>query len=151
MAPMRAFQSMMVLIAGLGFPRVAGATLGGDAASVAEDARRLGAGRATQPLAIGERHLLALPSGIEVREYLSPDGFVYAVSWRGPRMPDLRALLGASFAQLASPRSRSGSHHRVVMTGADLVFESSGHGRWFTGRAIIPSRTPAPIATSTIE
>ena len=122
------------------------ATLGSDGASVAANQQHLGGARQVQKLAQGERHELRLPSGIVVREYVSAGGAVYAITWSGPRMPDLRELLGSYFAQLARRDSHShGGHHRMTMTGSDLEIRSSGHGRAFTGRAWVPSLVPAGV------
>ncbi len=125
------------------------ATLGGDAASVAANQQNLGATRQIQPLASGQRHELALPSGIVVREYVSSSGAVYAITWRGPRMPNLRELLGPYFAQLSSGSSQGG-HHRMSLTGTDLVVRSSGHGHTFAGRAWVPSLVPPGVALDTL-
>ena len=130
----------------LGGAPAARATLGGDVASIAANERELSGVRHVQKLASGERHDLTLPSGIVVHEYLSAGGVVYAMSWRGPRVPDLRELLGPYFAELGGGAARmSGGHHRMTMTGSDLEIRSTGHGRTFTGRAGVPSLVPAGV------
>lgn len=126
------------------------ATLGGDAASVASNQQHLGATRRVRALPAGECHDLSVPSGPAVHEYLSPAGSVYAVSWKGHGMPDLQELFGAYFSQLATGHRRGG-HHRMTLTGSDLVVETTSHGRVFTGRAWVPSLVPAGVdATSTV-
>jgi hypothetical protein len=143
----RAFVAIGV-VAGccLGAGRTAHATLGGDVASVAVNHQRLGGEIHVQKLASGERHELTLPSGLVVHEYLSPGGAVYAITWHGPRMPDLRELLGPYFAQIsqrdAFPRN---GHHQMMVTGADLVIRSGGHRGSFSGRAWVPSLVPAGV------
>ena len=71
-----------------------------------------------------------------VKEYLSPNGTVFAVSWRGPRPPDLSQLLGSYFAEYqtaaAAPHAQRG--HLLVQT-ENLVVETSGHMRDLRGRA----------------
>jgi hypothetical protein len=132
----------------LGAPEDAHATLGGDVASVASNQERLGGVRHVQMLAAGERHDIELPSGVVVREYVSPSGAVYAITWRGPRMPDLRELFGPYFAALSSRDPRNG-HHRMILTGADLEVRSMGHRNSFAGRAWVPSLVPAGIDIGT--
>jgi hypothetical protein len=123
----------------------AGATLGGDVASIAVNQQRLGAARAVETTATGELHVLRQPSGMVVRQYVG-NGVVYAVAWRGPHMPDLRELLGSYFAQLSSPGAhRRGGHHRMGLAAGDLVVESHGHGRSFAGRAWVTSLVPAGV------
>jgi hypothetical protein len=121
------------------------ATLGADVASVDADVQATTATRVVQKLAVGERHELTLPSGTVVHEYLSPAGAVYAITWRGPRMPDLRTMLGPYFAQLSHARMK-GSHHDATLTGTDFVLRSAGHGNNFSGRAWVPSLVPAGVA-----
>jgi len=136
----------IVLSSCLGAGRDAQATLGGDLASVAANQQHLGGARQIQKLASGERHELQLPSGIVVHEYLSPAGAVYAITWRGPTMPDLRELLGPYFAQLARRDSYPhDGHHRMTMTGSDLEIRASGHRRSFAGRAWVPSLVPPGV------
>ena len=42
-------------------------------------------------------HEIAAPSGVVVREFVSPAGTVFGVAWTGPTMPDLRQVLGPYF------------------------------------------------------
>jgi hypothetical protein len=120
------------------------ATLGSNAASVDANQHALVATRQIVKLPSGERHDLALPSGVIVREYVAPGGAVYAVSWSGPRMPDLHEILGPYFAQLGAHASHGG-HHRMNLAGQDFVVRSSGHGHAFSGRAWVPSLVPAGV------
>jgi uncharacterized protein DUF2844 len=130
----------------LGAPKNARATLGADVASIAANEQRLDGARQVLKLASGERHDLQLRSGIVVHQYVSPGGAVYALTWRGPRMPDLRELLGPYFEQLARRDLRPWSgHHRVSLVGSDLVVHSSGHRGSFAGRAWVPSLVPPGI------
>jgi hypothetical protein len=130
---------------GLGVTRNAHATLGGDVASIAADAQRMVGARRVEKLPSGERHVLELPSGLVVHEYVSATGAVYAVSWSGRTMPDLRELLGPYFAQLSRADAHRGGHHRMSLVGSDLVIRSSGHRGSFSGRAWVPSLVPADV------
>lgn len=130
--------------ASLGLTREARATLGGDVRSVELNEQHLGSIRRVVKLASGERHDLQLPSGMIVHEYVSPGGAVYAITWRGPRMPDLRELLGPYFSRL-SGRDPGSGHHRVNVTVADLVLRSVGHRGSFSGRAWLPPLVPSSV------
>src|ERR1700684_555487 len=100
-------------------PLQAGATLGGDASTTQADQARLKASLRITP---GEKfavHEMTLPTGTVVREYVSPQGQVFAVSWKGPFKPDLRQLMGDYFDRYvqASPNTRGGhSASRVAQT-----------------------------------
>lgn len=133
----------------LGAARTAHATLGGDVASVAGNRQHLGvvADVHVLKLAYGERHELTLPSGLVVHQFVSPTGAVYAVTWRGPRMPNLRELLGPYFTQIdnrdAFPHN---GHHQMTMSGFDLEIRAGGHRGSFSGRAWVPSMVPIGVS-----
>jgi hypothetical protein len=126
--------------------RTAHATLGGDVASIAINHQHLGGEQRVLKLASGERHELQLPSGIVVHQYVSSTGAVYAIAWSGPRMPDLRELLGTYFPKMAQARRLpTGGHTIMVREGDDLVVQSTGHHGRFVGRAWVPSLAPAGV------
>jgi hypothetical protein len=94
-----------------------------------------------------------LDSGTVVREYSDTAGKVFAVSWRGPALPDLRTLLGDKFAVMtaaAGQRARAG-HSQLALAQSDVVLVSSGHMRSFAGHAWIPGALPAGFDTATID
>ncbi|RFP14718.1 MULTISPECIES: DUF2844 domain-containing protein [unclassified Duganella] len=94
-----------------------------------------------------------LDSGTVVREYVNTQGTVFAVSWNGPALPDLRTLLGDKFAVLttaAGKRPKAG-HSQLAVEQSDLVIVSGGHMRAYAGHAWIPSALPAGFDTSIIE
>ncbi len=95
---------------------------------------------------------ISIPSGVTVNEYVSADGTVFAVSWRGPRLPDLSQLLGAYFAeyQTAAAAPRAQRHHLSLRT-KNLVVDSSGHMRDLRGRAYLPALLPAGISADEIQ
>ncbi|TFW17187.1 DUF2844 domain-containing protein [Duganella callida] len=94
-----------------------------------------------------------LDSGTVVREYVDANGVVFAVSWNGPTLPDLRTLLGDKFTVMtsnAAKRPKAG-HSQLAVNQADVVIVSNGHMRAFTGRAWIPGALPAGFDTGTME
>lgn len=94
-----------------------------------------------------------LASGTTVREYVDASGTVFAVSWNGPFLPDLRTLLGDQFTTLtsASARRAKAGHNKVLVQQSDVTIESGGHMRAYNGRAWINSLLPAGFDTSDIE
>ncbi len=94
-----------------------------------------------------------LDSGTVVREYSGADGVVFAVSWNGPTLPDLRTLLGDKFASMTSAAGKrpKAGHSQLAVDQSDVVIVSNGHMRAFAGHAWIPSALPAGFDTSTIE
>jgi hypothetical protein len=94
-----------------------------------------------------------LAGGTTVREYVGTDGVVFAVTWNGPFLPDLRELLGQHFATLRneSARQPKAGRGQIRVAQPDVTIESGGHMRAYTGRAWINSRLPAGFDTDTLE
>lgn len=92
-------------------------------------------------------HEIPTSSGTVVREFVATDGRVFAVVWSGPTVPDLRQLLGENFAAYTAPQaSGPRTHVHRTITRGDLVVQSSGHMRAFSGRAYLASLVPAGVA-----
>jgi hypothetical protein len=142
-----------VAAAALAATAPARAALGGDASSIDTDRVSIkGALTSFRTLKGYGVHEITTPAGGHVQEYLA-GGKVFAVSWQGPVIPDLRQVLGsyyASFAQAAAaPHSGGHRHLRVEQPG--LVVESHGHMRAFYGRAWDPSLLPQNFSVSDIR
>ncbi len=91
-------------------------------------------------------HEITLPSGTLVREYANLDGTVFAVSWSGRFMPNLRQMLGRYFDTYteAVKNRRQDRHHLNVESGA-LIVQAHGHGHAFSGRAFLPAAVPPGV------
>ena len=83
-----------------------------------------------------------LDSGTEVREYANAQGIVFAVSWSGPFLPDLRSLLGSSFAALEQHAAGAGRASAVSIQTPELTLLSGGRMGAFPGRAWLPRHLP---------
>lgn len=129
------------------------AELGGTIASVENDAARL---KGTLRLVAAQaymRHEIRVSTGHVIREYASPDGQVFAVSWEGPTVPDLRQLLGERYFtefQQAAARQRYGRHPLLIETPG-FVFQQTGRLRDFHGRAYLPRSLPSGVDVSAIQ
>jgi len=98
-------------------------------------------------------HQITSPNGAVVSEYISPQGRVFAVSWRAPFIPDLQQLLGSYVTQVqqaaqAETRRRGGP---LVVRANDFVFVSGGHMRAFHGSAYVPSLFPQNVSTEVVR
>lgn len=141
----------------IGYATLAQATLGGDSASVDADRLHMKVARAArQNIPTNGSytvHETTLPSGTLVREYVSNAGVVFAVTWSGPFIPDLRQLLGLHFDTMVARQSaQSNAGHRFYsQREADLVIESGGHQGNFVGRAYLKSAIPAGVNEQEIQ
>jgi hypothetical protein len=133
-------------------PQCARAALGGSADSIESD--RISMKALTRPVSTGalRKQELQLPSGTLVDEYLGSDGLVYAVTWQGPRMPDLQQILGDYFANYQTAAHQPVVRRRLVRVNSpDLVIESSGRMRAFSGRAWVPAMLPSGVTPADIQ
>lgn len=95
---------------------------------------------------------MQLPSGTVLREYAGLDGTVFAVTWSGPFIPNLKETLGnyfAEFSAAAGPAHGSRTHLEVRQAG--LVVESGGHMRAHHGRAYLPQRLPDGVSVGDLQ
>jgi len=97
-------------------------------------------------------HEISSAGGMVVKEYVSPGGTVFGVSWQGPSMPNLSNLLGSYFPQFQQA-AQSSPHRRgpVVLRSDQVVVESGGHMRAFRGRAYVPSLVPSTVSEAVIQ
>jgi hypothetical protein len=138
----RTLLSSIVLAAGVSGPALA--ALGGDVTSIEADRVYLkGAVRVT-PTVDYSVHEIDTSSGV-VQEYVSSSGKVFALSWRGAGIPDLRQMLGGYYGEFAQARNSAPhyNHHQMEIRTPNVVVQSSGHLRTFFGRAWVPALLPA--------
>jgi hypothetical protein len=132
--------------------RPAAASLGDGLVSIQADQLRMDGTLRTSVMPEYVVHEIQSPTGTLVRELASPAGTVFGVSWDGPFLPDLRRLLGTSFAAYVTA-SGAARHGRgpLLLHLPGLVFESTGHPRGFRGRAYIPELVPQGVPAEAIR
>ena len=127
------------------------ATLGQNVSTIDTDQARLHAvaHTATTQSAYSV-HLITMPSGTQVREYVASNGVVFGVAWQGPTLPDLKSMLGTSFdTYVAATATRRGTP--LAVSSSDLVVYSGGHLRAFAGHAYLPQAVPAGIDVGVVQ
>jgi len=137
-------------------PTAALASLGGDTSSIRAD--RVQMQGALRQITGGNAftvHEMQSASGIVVREYVSTAGTVFGVTWQGATFPNLRQLLGPHFIRfqqevdrLVRARKRRGP---LNVDLGDVIVQSSGHPRSFTGRAYMPGLVPQGVGIDAIR
>lgn len=131
------------------------ATLGQPATSVTADQARM-KGQIRHHSGAGYRvDDITTPAGTLIKEFISPANIVFAVSWRGPAMPNLAQTLGATYFGMLKTseqheRARLG-HHHVQLRSARLVVHAGGHMRFFYGIAYVPSLLPPNVSVSDLH
>ena len=136
-------------------PFQAWAVLGGDTSSVHSDVARM---KGTLRVHQDESyivHEIKADTGTVVREYVSPTGTVFAVSWAGAFVPDMQQLLGAYFQQYsAAVKARKASYvgrRPINIQEPGLVVQAGGHMRAYSGRVYIPRLVPEGVKAEDIR
>ena len=128
------------------------AALGGDVASVLSDSEDLKATHSITPFVAYDLHESDATHGMRLREYVDRGGTVFAVTWHGPRAPDLNKLLGAHAAAYhAAVHPRVANHHLVSVDDAGLVVTVLRLPRGWSGAALLPTAVPAGVGRDEIR
>jgi hypothetical protein len=98
-------------------------------------------------------HTITGADGTVVKEFVSPDGKVFGISWQAPNMPNMNQLLGANMTEieqsLQGRRGRRGGP--LVVQTPKLVFVSGGHMRFYMGHAYVPSLVPTNVSVEVVR
>lgn len=81
-------------------------------------------------------------AGNLITEYVSTNGVVFALTWRGMFKPDLHQLLGHYFSTYLAVEAGSIGRQAQVVNQDSVVVVSEGRLRNFHGKAYIPSLIP---------
>ena len=80
------------------------------------------------------------------------DGKVFAVTWNGPFIPNLKQSLGSYFAEFsAAAPAAHGTRKHLLVRLPDLVVESAGHMRAHHGVAYLPQALPSGVSVGDLQ
>lgn len=145
---MRVSVSILLLLAAA--PAFGG--LGGAATPIVTDRSDMVVVRRAVPARSYSVQEIKTGDGTVVREYVSAEGKVFGVAWNGPIMPDLKQLFGDYFPTFQSEaQARGPARGPLKINRSDLVIQSGGHMRAFSGRAYLPQLLPAGVTAAEIE
>jgi len=84
--------------------------------------------------------------GTTINEYSTSNGRIFAYAWQGPTMPDLSRLLGPYAQRYRDNATQQlnalGNLHASRVEQSDVVVESGGLMRSYSGRAWLPATLP---------
>ena len=129
------------------------AGLGEGVAAVARDHAALrGRTLTVTPMQAYDRHESTTAAGIRIHEYVSRAGTVFAVTFDGPSIPDLKVLLGTQYgAYVVATSSRRVNHKVLSIHTPDLVMQVVKLPRGFSGEAHVPGLVPAGVNRSELR
>jgi hypothetical protein len=142
----------MALALTLSFP-LARAGLGDPAASVLRDHAALrGTALKHTPAAAFDVHEITTEHGIEVREYVNRQGTVFATTWSGPALPDLKIVLGTRYPLYAAGVQALPASHKVFsMSTEGIVLRVVKLPRGFAGSAHVPALLPPGMSVEDLR
>ena len=146
---------MGIVLLMLALPIPALAALGGDVTSVQADQAQLKSTLKTTAAEAYTTHELTAPGKTVIKEYVSPEGKVFAITWSGLFIPSMQQLLGTyfdRFAQVAKAQREGHPGHRPVsIQQPDFVFQNGGHMRAYVGRAYVPAMVPQGVNVDALQ
>jgi hypothetical protein len=156
MRPRIAGPALLLILIGIDLMCAAPARagLGSDAAQVLADGAEMHGVVQSVPGQQYDIQEITAETGTRVREYLNRGGLVFAVSWSGPVVPDLRHLLGShydAYANALSALNQRGLRRSLRIASGELVVESGGHMRAYSGRAYLPALIPPGVPLSELR
>jgi hypothetical protein len=127
------------------------ATLGEYEGSVTLDQQYI-RGEDRQEVRQGYRlHQITAPDGSFVREYVTPEGKIFGVSWQGRSLPNLQQLLGSYMTNLQQAQKQTVPRRSLVVRTDTFVFVSVGHLGTFQGHAYVPSLIPNNLRPEVVQ
>lgn len=132
-------------------PLPAFAALGGDLRSIGVDRESVhGLLRSTSSQRY-ELHEITTSGGSVIHEYMTLQGRIFAVTWRGPFPPNLQQLFGSYYQQfqaaaLAATQLHGSTHRLLSIAQRDLVVREFVHMRSYNGKAYVPSLIPPAVS-----
>lgn len=144
-------RNFFVLIAALLLSASCFAALGGDVSSVEADQAHMRAQRKVTQTNAYSVHEMTAESGTIVREFVSPEGKVFGVSFSGPTFPDFKQLLGSYYDEYAQNAPHKRTFRPLSIETPNMVLQLSGHPRALSGRAYVPGMVPQGVRIEEIR
>jgi|APCry1669189034_1035192.scaffolds.fasta_scaffold05507_3 hypothetical protein len=121
-------------------PSVSQAELGSNIASVMAEQKGFNSQLTTSNQNGATVYTLTLPSGTVIQEYASANGVIFALSWSGPELPNLQAILGNHFKDYLTGIKQSRGAFSI--NTESIAIQSAGMMGAFQGFALLPKQAP---------
>jgi hypothetical protein len=142
-----------VLVLALGsMPAWAG--LGQPEASVTSDQLHMKSEHRVQDLQAYKVHELANTEGAVVREYVSPDGTVFGITWQGRSTPDMNQLLGNyvnNFQTATRDQTQIRQRRGIAIRTSDFVYSNFCRLGVCSGSAYAPKLLPSNVSVEVMR
>jgi hypothetical protein len=128
------------------------AALGDEVSAVERDRARMNGHLQVRRRSNYDIHEIATPLGTTIRELVSRDGKVFAVTWSGEWRPDLRDMMGQHyerFSARAQGKRRARGPVRIELPG--LVVYMDGYLRTFWGHVYLSDQLPPGFSPDALQ
>jgi hypothetical protein len=127
------------------------AVLGQSQESVQTDAQTLKGTLTTTEMSGYSVQQINRDDGVVLKEFVSPEGKVFGISWKGPTMPNLSQLLGLYFAAFQDANRSTHRRGPLSIHTGPLVVETGGHLRAFHVRAYVTVLLPSGVTEAVVQ
>ncbi len=130
------------------------AALGEAAESVASDSAAIEATGQSAVVQNGYTVRELRSDAVTLREYVNPNGIIFAVAWNGQTHPDLAPLLGSyagEYRAALQETAREPGRRRLRVKTGQITVEKWGHMRNLQGRAYLPALIPPGVNIDEIQ
>jgi hypothetical protein len=142
-----------VLVLALGsMPAWAG--LGQPEASVTSDQLHMKSEHRVQDFQAYKVHELANTEGAVVREYVSPEGTVFGITWQGRSTPDMNQLLGNyvnNFQTATRDQTQIRQRRGITIKTNDFVYTNFCRMGVCSGSAYAPKLLPGNVSAEVVR
>jgi hypothetical protein len=143
----KAILSALLVLALGNMPAWAG--LGQPEASVTSDQLRMKSEHRVQEFQAYKVHELANTEGAVVREYVSPEGTVFGITWQGRSTPDMNQLLGNytnNFQTATRDQTQIRQRRGITIKTNDFVYTNFCRMGVCSGSAYAPKLVPSNVS-----
>jgi hypothetical protein len=97
-------------------------------------------------------HQIITSDGAVIREYVSPEGKVFGISWHARFIPNLPQLLGSYFPRVQqAAQSRVQRREPLAINTTDFVYFSTGRMMNYHGSAYVPGLLPKNVSAGVVR
>ena len=146
---MKSLAAVFLILASSTIP--AWAVLGQSRDSIRSDAQSLKGTLTTTEMPGYSIQQIQRNDGVVLKEFVSPEGKVFGISWRGPSMPNLSQLLGSYFPAFHEATQSTRRRGPLSIHAGSLVVETGGHPRAFRVRAYVANLLPSGISQDVVQ
>ena len=148
----KAILSALLVLALGNMPAWAG--LGQPEASVTSDQLHMKSEHRVQDFQAYKVHELANPEGSVVREYVSPEGTVFGITWQGRATPDMNQLLGNyvnNFQTATRDQTQIRQRRGITIKTNDFVYTNFCRMGVCSGSAYAPKLVPSNVSAEVVR